>query len=204
MKPGPRTLVVQSPSLWRETARVGHAAFLIVFWSAMAMWCNQPRDVRSSARKAAFDQVAFRDLDSDAQRMFRLAQEGLTEAEDVRSRTNQWPTVESLAARNIPPFASDPIDTAGYHWRMLEDGTLIDYVAAPEPGSPRPTFAIVILEPDPGTPIDPSAATDEVHHKLRDGTLLHVGIWTGKKPMEHAVAMPPLEDGWRQITMADL
>ncbi len=201
-----RTVIVQSPSLLRETGGVIRAVIHIVFWSAMIMgasWCQGRRPNASATRapSVAVDEVAFRDLDADNQRIYRLALEGLTEAEDARSRTNDWPSVESLATRRIPPFAPDPLDRANYRWRLLREGVLVNYVGTPDPGSKRMTFVISILEPDPGTPIDPQAVVDEIHHKLRDGTMIHVGVWVGPKSLERAAATPAFEDGWRQVTM---
>ena len=43
---------------------------------------------------------------------------------------------------------------------------------------------------------------DETHHKLRDGTILHVSVWTGPKTLDKPAATPAFEDGWRRITMA--
>jgi len=203
---GVRTIVVQSPSIWRETGGVIRAVIHIVFWSALIMtasWCQgrHPASATTAPPVLPVDEIAFRDLDQDSQRIYRMALEGLTEAEDARSRTNEWPTIEQLAARKIPPFTPDPLDRAGYRWRMLRDGTLVNYVGTPDSASKRPTFVISILEPDPGTPIDPQAIVDEIHHKLRDGTMIHVGVWSGTKSLDRPVATPAFEDGWRQIMM---
>ena len=198
-------VIVQSPSLLRETAGVVRAVVHIVFWSALLMgatWFRRDTAGAGRAPQVAVDEVAFRELDPEAQRLYRACLEGLTEAEDVRSRVGDWPTVAALAARAIPPFAPDPLDHAGYTWTMLRDGTLINYVGAPDAASKRPTFVISILEPDPGTPIDPQAYVDETHHKLRDGTLLHVSVWVGTRALAKPAATPAFEDGWRRVTMA--
>ena len=202
--PPPRTVIVQPPSLMRETGGVIRAVFHIIFWSAAVMGTTWGRGAGSQAVKAAptaVDEVAFRDLDPTDQRMYRQCLEGLTEAEDVRSKAD-WPTIEQLGARKIPPFASDPLDHAGYTWRVLRDRSIVNYVGTPDPASKRPTFVIVIVEPEPGAPIDPQAVTDETHHKLRDGTIIHVSIWTGSRTLATAASTPAFEDGWRRITMA--
>ncbi|MEO6771516.1 MAG: hypothetical protein ABI467_00650 [Kofleriaceae bacterium] len=199
-----RTVVVQSPSVAREAALVVRAVFHIVIWSAVLMTASVFHRGEAGAFAATGattpDLELFRDLDTDAQRLFRASLEGLTEAEDVRSQSGAWPTVEQLAARHIPPFAPDPLDKAGYRWRMLRDGALVNYVGTPDPSSRRPSFVISILEPDPGTPIDPQAFTDEAHHTLRDGTLLHVGVFFGPRPLTTPMATPAFEDGWRRVT----
>jgi len=195
-----RTVTVESPSLWRETGGVIRALLHIVFWSAAIMFATSGEASSGEARRTtlAVDEIAFRDLAGDGQRLYRTALAGLTEAEDVRARTGDWPAVEALAARRVPPFAPDPIDRAGYTWRLLRDGLLVNYVGTPATG---PTIAIVVVEPDRGMATDPQAIIDETHHKLRDGTLLHVSIWTGPKPLTSPVSTPAFEDGWRRITM---
>jgi hypothetical protein len=146
--------------------------------------------------------VAFGDLPPADQRMFRRCLEGLGEAEDARSRTGKWPDVGELAARGIPPFAADPIDRAGYRWVRFLDGTLVNYLGTPEAGSKRPSFLIVALEPDPGTPSEPGAVVDQSHHKLRDGTVLHISTSIGPaRTLGRPLAMPPVEDGWRTIIL---
>jgi hypothetical protein len=211
-KPEPRTVIVKSPSALRETGSVVRAVVHITVWSALLMGASWfPGRGTSGAAKpvaTAVDEIAFRELDADAQRLYRASLEGLTEAEDVRSRSGEWPAVEVLAGRKIPPFAPDPLDRASYRWKLLRDGTLVNYVGTPagsganDPATKRPTFVISILEPDPGTPIDPQTPVDETHHKLRDGTILHVSVWTGPKQLDKPAATPAFEDGWRRITMA--
>jgi len=202
--PHPRTVIVQSPSALRETGGVVRAVIHITVWSALLMgasWFPHRNDGAARPAATAVDEVAFRELDSEAQRIYRQTLDGLTEAEDVRSRAGEWPPVEALAARNVPPFATDPIDHAGYRWRLLRDGTLVNYVGTPSVAG-KPTYVIAVLEPDPGTPIDPQTPVDETHHKLRDGTILHVSVWTGPKDLAKPAATPAFEDGWRRITMA--
>ena len=70
----------------------------------------------------------------------------------------------------------------------------------PAPGSGRPNLAIVAVEPDPGMAVDPGAVEDETHNKLADGTMLHVGIFIGGKPIERPAPVPAFEDGWKRIT----
>ncbi|MEO8840460.1 MAG: hypothetical protein ABI591_00930 [Kofleriaceae bacterium] len=199
-----RTVIVQSPSVAREAGMVVRAVAHILIWSAALMTASRYHSgkagVLASSGASTPDIQLFRDLDPDAQRLFRASLEGLTEAEDVRSRSGEWPTVEQLAARKIPPFAADPLDHAGYRWRLLRDGTLVDYVGTPDAASLRPSFVISILEPEPGMAVDPQAFTDETHHKLRDGTLLHVGVYSGPHTLTSPMATPPFEDGWRRIT----
>ncbi len=194
-----RTVIVHPPT--GEGRAVVRALSVVFYGTALLMavrWCGG-----SSAKPAEAlypDEVAFRELPADDQRTFRAALGGLGDATDVRARTGAWPSVAELAAAHVPPFAPDPIDHAGYAWTLLRDGLVVDYVGTPSATSGRPTFAIIMLEPDPGMPVDPEAITDEQHSKLADGTLLHVAIWRGPHSMTTATATPRYELGWQRIT----
>ena len=53
-------------------------------------------------------------------------------------------------------------------------------------------------EPEPGMPPDP-APNDETHHRLTDGTTLHVSIWNmpeEKRRSGFAALRLPQNDGW--------
>ncbi len=195
-----RTVIVEPPSVLRETGMVVRVAFHVVLWTAIAMgatWFPHAGVAPAVAAPAtAIGEVAFRELPGELQRMYTRCLEGLAEAEDTRSTTGAWPGVDDLAARGVPPFARDPIDHAGYHWKLLRDAGLVDYVGTPAHG---PTLLITALEPDPGTPVDPRAVTDETHHRLRDGTMIHVAVWVGPQPITAPVITPPIEAGWRRI-----
>lgn len=198
-----RTVIIQSPSVARELKFVLFVVFQIVFWSAMIMGGDGSKRAVAAKSTTGFEERPFSDLDPEDQRLYRKCIEGTTEAEDVRATTKSWPSVAEMAKRLVPPFAPDPLDHAGYTWTLRRDGTLVNYVGSPGPGSTRATFMIIVLEPDPGTSPEPGAVPDETHHKLPDGTLLHVSIWIGPKPLAAPVWIPPLENGWRRITMTN-
>jgi hypothetical protein len=152
-------------------------------------------------------QRLFRGLGGDDQRLFRELQEGLLEAENVRSSTRRWPAPGMLAARGIPPFA----DAAGrggrrlYRWQLRQEGPIVNYLGLAADRR-DPPFLLLVQEPDPGAPAEGSLprgqaggagpgqgaraiagvagaqATDEVHHRLADGTLLHVSVWLREAP----------------------
>jgi hypothetical protein len=201
-----RTVVVRSPSMLGEGAAVLRAVAVIAIGAALVMGTKlgggEAEKSGGGAPELSPDLVAFRALPGDDQRMYRRCLEGLGEAEEVRARTGAWPDAGELAARGIPPFARDPLDRAGYRWRMLRDATLVNYLGVPEAASGRPTLLIVIAEPEPGMPPDPTAVVDESHHKLRDGTVLHVSISAGTaRTLGRPIATPAFEDGWRRIVM---
>lgn len=166
-----RTVIVESPSVWRETVGVIRVVLHVVFWS-MAIMLAPTVGATTTASNLAVDEVAFASLDAGAQATYRRALESLSTAEAQRARTGQWQPLPG--------------------WRMLHDGLVTDYVDG--------DYAIVIWEPDPGMAPDPLAVVDEQHHKLPDGTLLHVSVWRGTKPLDKPASTPAFEDGWRRIT----
>lgn len=198
--PGPE-LEVSPPSAAAETGLVVRAVFHVGFWSAIAVaWLHAPGAGTAETLGLQYDEVAFSALPPAEQRVYRLLREGVQTAERTRGRTGAWPEVSALVARGVAPFV-DPIDAAGYRWTRVADGPTVDYVGAPDPASGLGTFLVVLLEPPPGTPVDPTAVADEVHRLLRDGTLLHVTIWRapGARTIAGAVAAPAVEDGWRRV-----
>ena len=196
-----RPVLVESPSAMRETGFVVRIAFHIAMWSAILMtarWFPKAGDAPAAAPATAIGEVAFRELPGDVQRMYRRCLDGLADTEEVRADTGAWPTVEAEAARGVPPFAADPIDKAGYRWELRRDGLTVNYVGTPATG---PILVITIVEPDPGTPNDPTAYTDDQHHRLRGGEMIHVSVWIGSKPAKGATATQAIEDGWKRIVM---
>ncbi len=194
---GVRTVSVTPPSVKRETKVVAIALVQIVFWSTVAIGATRTSKADPAAGLQA-DEIAFSKLDADEQRVFRRALEGLAEAEDVRSATGKWPAIEELAARGVAPFTPDPIDRHGYRWTLVRDRYVVNYIGIPTPPE-RPTLIIAGVEPEPGAA--ELAEVDETHHKLADGTLIHVGVYRG--PLRTAPAGPlsqfPFIDGWRRI-----
>jgi len=144
-------------------------------------------------------QTVIQDRPAVEQRMFRELQEGLLEAEVRRSTGKAWPEVVALAADGIPPFGSDPIVKVGYKWLLVRTGVYINYLGIPnQPGSPA--WLVLIQEPGPGAPPDP-AKEDEDHHRLLDGTTLHVSTWVhpdGMRVASSPVRIPQAE-GWTQL-----
>jgi hypothetical protein len=234
-QPAVRTVEIAPPSARAETWNVLRAAALIVLatWIYIADTAAPAGSGAAGATASAATpgwravsgaggrgngetrdlmpyQRLFRGLGSDDQRLFRELQEGLLEAENVRSSTRRWPAPATLAARGIPPFA----DAAGrggrrlYRWQLRQEGLIVNYLGLPADRR-DPTCLLLVQEPDPGAPAEGSLpggpaggagptqgaraiagvagaagaqATDEVHHRLADGTLLHVSVWLREAP----------------------
>ena len=144
-------------------------------------------------------QKLIADRPFDEQRMFRELQEGLLEAEGVRSNENAWPTTSALADAGIPPFAADPTRRRAYDWRLNRNGTLVNYLGLPKDHD-GPAWLIVVLEPEPGVPPD-QPFEDQEHHRLLNGAMLHVATWVhpnGRAIADRIVRMPQTE-GWIQL-----
>ncbi|MBV8199488.1 MAG: hypothetical protein JOZ15_02585 [Acidobacteria bacterium] len=146
-------------------------------------------DGGAEARDLLPYQRLFRTLDGEDQRLFREMQEGLLEAENVRSSSRRWPAPAALAAQGVPPFADAP-GRGGrrlYRWQLRQRGPIVNYLGLPADAR-DPALLLLVQEPDPqalaagqgaGTL---AQATDEVHHRLADGTLLHVSTWMRAAP----------------------
>ena len=195
-----RTEEIRSPSARSESLFVMKACFHVLFWSAFVILARQETGATAVIPESPFD-VRFSDMPSPEQRIFRGLQEGLLEAEAIRAKSGQWPTAEALAAEGVPPFAQDPIDKAHFVWRKIQDTTLVNYVGS----SAGRGFIAIIVEPEPGTASDPRsdpAQEDESHHRLADGTMIHVNVHVGPglAPDSPPVAFVNPELGWRRVT----
>jgi uncharacterized protein DUF6162 len=197
-----RTVEVLPPSAHGETRLVLRAAATVLFGALFVIGLHSgnggPEDGVRTGDLLPF-QVLFRDASAPIQRMYREMQEGVLEAENARAATKQWPEVETLEAEGIPPFA---LASPSYRWRLVRDGVFVNYVGMPAPTSDGPAFLALIQEPDPGYVDTAPAAPDEVHHRLTDGTLLHVSIWF--RPAAPAgpadrVLTQPSATGWTQV-----
>jgi hypothetical protein len=132
--------------------------------------------------------------------MFRELREGLLEAERMRAATGRWPDVDTLASEGIPPFASDPTRKTAYKWTSVRQDWAINYLGIPL-DSTALAWVLVILEPEPGAPADP-APLDETHHRLPDGTTLHVSIWNipeARRRSGFAALRLPQNEGWTNL-----
>jgi hypothetical protein len=197
-----RTLEIRPPSVRAETLNVFRAAAAIVLIVAAYIFRPSFGDQQEIAnRQLQVGLLPYQKLIRDAspaeQRVFRELQEGLLEAERIRTETGRWPDVTTLEAQGIPPFARDPTQKIEYKWTSVRQDWATNYLGVPSDAS-RPAWVLVILEPEPGAPADP-APNDETHHRLADGTTLHVSIWNmpeEKRRSGFAALRLPQNDGW--------
>ena len=86
--------------------------------------------------------------------------------------------------------------------RSVREGILVNYLGLP--AAPKePAYLILVQEPTPGALPD-RAPSDEEHHRLANGDVLHVSVWKhdnsgkGGKLSEALVGLPEA-DGWTQL-----
>jgi hypothetical protein len=200
-----RTVEILPPSARTETlnvlkaaAAISAIAALYVFSPSSGIPSSNLQSGQSSVGAGLLPyQRLIRDASSAEQRIFRELQEGLLEAERLRAQTGQWPDVATLASRGIPPFAADPTQKVPYKWTSVRQDWAINYLGVPSEVA-APAWVLVILEPEPGAPADP-APNDETHHRLPDGTTLHVSLWNmpeSKRRSGFAALRLPQNEGW--------
>jgi len=202
--PEMQTVEIRPPSARTETLVVGQLAAVIVAVVALYLANTAWRSGAAGARAGDLlpYQQLIRDRPSNEQRMFRELQEGLLEAQRIRSESGGWPAPAALGLQGVPPFAVDPTRTDRYTWTVTQHGAFVNYRGAPLVTG-LPVWLLLIQEPDPGAPADKSPE-DEEHHRLADGTMLHVSIWThqaGADLPERFVSIPQVE-GWTQLRVA--
>ncbi|PYR34787.1 MAG: hypothetical protein DMF90_15930 [Acidobacteria bacterium] len=129
-------------------------------------------------------------------KLFRALREGLVQLEAERAKTALWPEPSALADRGIPPFAGDPNPERSYRWQRFQQGVTVNYLGHPIDPS-RPAWLLTIQEPEPGALPDP-APNDDEHHRLPDGTTLHIYVWQhrygGQVP--DGFVPQPQNNGW--------
>ena len=196
-----RRIQIQPPSARTELLLVLRASMAITVgvWLYVASSAGIVGGGVAGRRNLLPFQKIIADRPFDEQRMFRELQEGLLEAEAARSTNTSWPTVQSLAAEGIPPFEADPTMRSIYRWRLLQGGTLVNYLGIPQ-AADAPGWLLLVQEPEPGAPPDP-AGEDEEHHRLVNGPMLHVSTWirpNGQRIDDRLVRLPQAE-GWTQL-----
>jgi hypothetical protein len=81
----------------------------------------------------------------------------------------------------------------------VRNGFYVNYVGIPNsPGAPA--WLLVVQEPDPAAPPD-VFQDDQEHHRLIDGTILHVSIWSHADGLRVPIRFVqlPQSQGWIQL-----
>ena len=151
-------------------------------------------------------QMLVRDLVSSEQLMFGRLQLAVIEAEAARAQTGRWP--EPAALGGLPallPIADESLPAPACTWTRTQERGVINYLGRPTDDEAAAAWLLRIQEPDPNTPVD-VAPNDEVHHRLPDGTVLHVTIWTHRfgGRVSPAFVLQPELTGWTQLLTAPI
>lgn len=198
-----KTVEILPPSVRGETLNVLKAASAVVVIVAAYLFRPSFGSAPGAAPATGLFpyQKIVADVPADQQRTFRELQEGLVEAERIRSSTGRWPDAGALAEEGIPPFAADPTRKGpSYKWTAIRQDWVINYLGVPSDSS-APAWVLVVLEPEPGVPPD-TAPSDETHHRLPDGTTLHVSIWNVPEQTRgggFSALRLPQNEGWTQL-----
>jgi hypothetical protein len=139
-------------------------------------------------------QTLVRNLVSSDQATFGDLQKNLIEIEAARARTGHWPEAGGLQG---------PAPSSSYRWIGSREGLFLNYLAIPSDDVSAAAWLLVIQEPDPAAVPDP-AQNDEEHHRLPDGTVLHVSIWMHRfgEQVSREFVRQPQTAGWVQVLMA--
>jgi hypothetical protein len=115
----------------------------------------------------------------------------LAEIEVLRAANGRWP--EASSVRSLP----------SYTWTSARDGYFVNYLARPSGDVSAAGWLLVFQEPDPQAPPD-TAPNDETHHRLPDGTVLHVSVWTHAfgGQLSPTFVRQPEGSGWTQVLRA--
>jgi hypothetical protein len=177
----------------RSRERVGVVALAVLIVLTLAIYVA----LRSSALESTGAggslmpyQTLVRDLPSADQTTYADMYRQFAGLENARAVGGTWPEATTLG---VP----------SYQWSKARQGFYLNYLARPEGDSSNSAWLLVIQEPDPLATPDP-APNDETHHRLPDGTVLHVGVWThrfgGQVPADFV--RQPEATGWTQVLTA--
>lgn len=150
-------------------------------------------------------QMLMRDLVGADQAMFTSLKQVLLDAEATRSATGRWPDAPALGSLPAATPGEAAASSARYTWAMQQQGVITHYVGRPAQDPSAPAWMVAIKEPEPGVPTD-TAPNDEEHHRLPDGTVLHVSVWTHRfgGQLDPAFVAAPEAAGWTQVLIAPL
>jgi hypothetical protein len=163
----------------------------------VALYLAFGRDADTTRGSLLPYQVLVPTLPPSEQQMYGDLRKGLVDAEAERAQGKRWPDPGWLAARGVVPFLES--SASGVRWQQFRQGATVSYFGAPADPS-APAWILTIQEPEPNTPPDPAPSDDE-HHRLPDGTTLHIYVWMhryGGQVPARFVAQPQTE-GWIEL-----
>jgi hypothetical protein len=192
------TSEVRSPgssATGREKLRIVTLAILVI--GGVAGYIALQSDDGSSTRNMLPYQVLTRTLPIPEQQMYTAIRGALPALEAERARTSRWPEPVLLAANGVAPFSTASADQL--EWQRFQQGATVTYFGSPADES-LPAWLLMIQEPEPNTPPDPAPLDDE-HHRLPDGTTLHIYLWMHRigGRIAPGFVRKPENDGWIEL-----
>ena len=152
---------------------------------------------RQSHGIAAVSETDSRRVARRAAHVSRAAGRAARSRAHARARPASGPTWRRSRPKGFRRSRRDPTQKIDYKWTSVRQDWATNYLGVPSDPS-QPAWVLVILEPEPGAPADP-APNDETHHRLPDGTTLHVSIWNmpeEKRRSGFAALRLPQNEGW--------
>jgi len=186
----------------RERSRVLVLAGLIV--AAVSAYLVLPSTETSTAALMPYQTLA-RELVPVDQAMFNELKGRILRLEAARAQTGQWPDPGGTAVLpDTPPPVAGAHETM-YTWQRSTKDIIVNYLGRPPQGESSAAWLVVYREPDPSVPVD-TAPNDEEHHRLPDGTVLHVSIWMRRFGGQVGTEFFPRPElaGWTQVLTAPL
>ena len=179
----------------RERGRVLVLAGLIAGALGVYLAFGRSSGSEDTQRNLLPYQALARTLPTQEQQVYAGIRQALASLESERSRLSRWPGVSTLTAAGGPALAPG----TSFSWQQFQERATVNYLGVPaDPASPA--WLLVIQEPEPNTPPDPAPLDDE-HHRLPNGTTLHIYIWThrygGRVPVQFVPQ--PQTEGWTEI-----
>jgi hypothetical protein len=175
----------------RERAGVlGLAALVVVGVAVYLALKSSALESPGAGNLLPYQELAATLVSAD-QTMFADLSKHMVDVEAMRAAGGQWPEAGQL--KSLESFT----------WTASREGYFVNYLATPAGDVSAAAWLLVIQEPDPQAPIDP-APNDETHHRLPDGTVLHVSIWTHRfgGQIDRKFVRQPERTGWTQVLTA--
>lgn len=179
------------PAGGRESTRVLALAAVVVLAVAVYLALKSSAlETPGTASLLPYQELVATLVGAD-QAMFADLTKQMVDVEALRAADGQWPDAGRLKS------------LTGFTWTASREGYFQNYLATPAADASSAAWLLVIQEPDPQAPIDP-APNDETHHRLPDGTVLHVSIWTHRfgAQIDRRFVRQPERTGWTQVLTA--
>jgi hypothetical protein len=179
------------PSGGRESTRVlALAALVVLAVAAYLALKSSALESPGAASLLPYQELVVTLVGAD-QAMFADLTKQMIDVEGMRAAGGQWPDAGRLKS------------LTGFTWTASREGYFLNYLATPGDDRSAAAWLLVIQEPDPQALVDP-APNDETHHRLPDGTVLHVSIWTHRfgAQIDRKFVRQPERSGWTQVLTA--